>query len=274
MDLSRWAPSIDPYAKWIEKQHFDAAKNWAGRLRAGAESQVEAAVAEAIAWDWLANRVDSIALGSPPGVIGPDLRCVVRGEVFFVEVTNIAREVMTAVTGMPDTELFKGNHGCPADRLHREITGKAVQGAGLDAPYLVFPTTLHWNASSLLTHRGHLEAVLHSRTYLAGEFDTERGEILEPLREETDLKRAAFTATGSATPLRTHVSGALFGPFGLYPGGIDVHGILNPVADHPFDPGLLPDVPFCRFRTWPPDHRIQVEWTDQLDRKDTSGPDA
>ena len=49
LGLHRWAPLIDPYSRWIEKQSFHVAMTWCGLLTAGTRAQVEGAVAAGIA---------------------------------------------------------------------------------------------------------------------------------------------------------------------------------------------------------------------------------
>lgn len=261
-DVQRWAPSIEAYATWLEREDFAAARRWASALRDGASEHVEAAIGEAVAWDWLSNRVDSIELALVPDAKSPDFRCQWNRDVFFVEVSNLSRHAMTEACGMPDHGLFSGFRGSPAVRLHREILNNSEKGLGLGSPYLVFVTTLHWNGSVLLTDRLELASVLHSREFIQGTYDPERGEVVGNLRNVTDFRRAAFTQTRSTRSMRNQVAGALFGPFGFYPDGVDVHGILNPEATHQFDPAILPDVPFARFAVWPPDPHVVIEWSD------------
>jgi hypothetical protein len=228
------------------------------------KEQVEARVAEAIAWDWLVHRVDSMASGSRADGPRPDFRCRVGDRSFSLEVVNICRSAMTEVTGLEDGEIVRfKRYGSAADRLHKAIQDKAGQGLHVQEPYFVFVTTLHRNGSQLLVDRRHLEVVLHSPTSIRGWFDPDRGEVVGPVYEASGFRRAAFTKSGEILPWRRHVSGVLFGPFGLYPQGVRVHGILNPEATHSFDPRLLADAPFCRFLVWPPDPRIVVAWTDE-----------
>ncbi len=40
-----------------------------------------------------------------------------------------------------------------------------------------------------------------------------------------------------------------------------VYGALNPEATYPFDPSLLPDVPFCSFRQWPVSSTLEFSWS-------------
>jgi hypothetical protein len=67
LNLRRWAPSLEPFAEWIDGQNFAQAKLWASELRGGTEEQVEGRVAEEIAWDYCfnsASRTQSQSLGA------------------------------------------------------------------------------------------------------------------------------------------------------------------------------------------------------------------
>ena len=173
---------------------------------------------------------------------------------------------MTAATGMTDAELHSGTYGFPYGRIRRKIHGKATQARNLDAACLTFVCTLHWNGSTLLKDRQHLEWVLSSPEFLTTLFDPERGEVVGPTEEVTDFRAAAFTKSGTIAPWHDSVSGVLFGPFGLVPNEVMVHGILNPTASHRFDPRLLPETPFAYMSEWPPHAEsgtFRISWTDR-----------
>lgn len=219
LDLRKWATSVEPYADWIDRKNSHEAKLWASELRDGSPEQVEGRVAEAVAWDWLVRRVDSIESvhrGSKPV---PDFRCRSGGNHFCIEVANVSRTTMTKVTGLGDGEIVRKAKffGSPAETLHRTILDKGNQGAGLNEPYLVFVTTLHWNASGLLVERFHLASVLDSKEFLQGAYDPKLGQLVGGLRNVVDFRRAAFTKSKTLDRARSHVSGALFGPFGYHP---------------------------------------------------------
>ena len=263
--MRRWAPSIEPYSQWIEQQNFDAAKCWVCALRDSEASQAEAAIAEAVAWDWLAHRVHSIELAYDPARRSPDFKCTSDRGAFFVEVTNVSRPAMTEAMGLEDFETSPSlkHFRLPADRLHQDLLKKAKQGVGLDAAYLVFLTTLHGHASMRMTNRSYAATLLHSEEFLTADFDAEQGCVVGGFRSTVDFNRAAFTRSKTLNGVRAHVSGALLGPFGLYPNDVTVLGILNPEATHPFDRRALPDAPFAQFREWPPRDQVQVVWTDE-----------
>jgi len=57
------------------------------------------------------------------------------------------------------------------------------------------------------------------------------------------------------------ISGFLIGGFGRGVANARVLGGLNPEALRRFDPGILPDIPFCSFREWPVTRYLDFQWT-------------
>lgn len=262
-DLRRWAPSIEAYAEWIDRADFTRAAEWCHRLRSA--DGAEGAVAEAVAWDWLIHRVDKLEATATTNDKTADFECHQAGTSFYVEVTNISRHTMTTDTHLEDsaTNPYRAEprrYTPPFDRLRQSILRKVKKGESSRCPYLVLVTTLHGQGSRCMQDSRVVEAVLHSQTSICGRIDSRGDAIGQPVIA-TDLKRSAFTATQAVTSVRHCVSGALFGPFGLYPKGVDVFGLLHPEPLHAFSPTLLPDVRFCRFAQWPPSSgRVDVEW--------------
>jgi len=215
-------------------------------------------VAEAVAWDFIANRVDEIAAGDV-STGGPDFRCRSAAAEFFVEVTNIARSVVTEHTGLSEFPSGFFRHGDLTALIKREVCSKAGRARQLEVPYVVMVTTLHRGAADCVS-RAHVEHVLHSTTALSGDFDVELGEVVGPLHQVTRMEMSSFTRRYSTDPMRRNVSAVLVAGFGTYP---DVHvlGVLHPDPVRPLDTSGLPDVPFCQFLVWPPDPRVVVGWS-------------
>ncbi len=91
-DIAPWASSVGAYAGWIDHGDSGTPRLWARRLKPADDARVQGTVVEAIAWGFLANKVDAINSGSVPK--GPDFGCRSTGPAFFVEVTNIASPVV------------------------------------------------------------------------------------------------------------------------------------------------------------------------------------
>ena len=59
-DLAPWGPSIRAFADWIDRRDQGAARGWCRRLSSVDDATAEGAVSEAVAWNFLSNRVDEI----------------------------------------------------------------------------------------------------------------------------------------------------------------------------------------------------------------------
>jgi hypothetical protein len=265
LDLSLWSPSITRYADWIMADHPADAREWEHRINAADPPAVEGAVAEAVAWDYLCNRVDRICRFRPePGAArSPDFLCTTSSGDVVVEVTNLSRAHVTKLTNLDDpVRPGSGpkNYASWDRHLKSVLSDKAGQGQGLQLPYVVFVTTLHVEASVLLCSRPHVEMVLHSRPHLRGFID-QNGDAVDEVENVTDFATAAFTRKHSVQPARRHVSAMLVGGFGTYP-DVRVLGLLHPEAERPLKPGVIASTPLCYWREWPPRGEIKVAWTD------------
>ncbi len=109
-----------------------------------------------------------------------------------------------------------------------------------------------------------------SPPHITGNLNPETGEVEGDLYQSTDLTQSVFLsphpingADGSPIAQAKYqpISGFLIGGFGLDSRNVRVLGALNPEASRPFDPTMLPDIPFCSFREWPVTMEIGFEWT-------------
>ncbi len=265
-DLSRWGPSIRAYAEWIAAEDPEEAREWEHRINKKAAPHVEGAVAEAVAWDYLCNRVDEIHRfqATEAGDKRPDFMCRSGDVEFVVEVMNLSRDRVTRRTGLNDPiVLGEGPKNYqPWDReLKTVLTKKATQGKALTMPYVVFVTTLHEEASAILCSKSHAELVLHSRSHLRGFID-KQGDSVGDVQVVTDMATAAFTRKNTTDPARQHISAMLVGGFGTYP-DIRVHGLIHPEAIHPLRPEAIRETPFCFWREWPPGPTVEIAWSDE-----------
>ena len=266
--MSRWASSIAPYADWLNNQRHDVARDFGHRITAEHDDQVEGAVAEAVAWDYLNQCVDEIACFQPASLThrSPDFQCRTNGQEFVVEVTNLSRALVTQRTKLEDPLPREGGLRSYADWTHlvkRELSAKSAQGTGLSVPYVVFVTTLHAGASIHLCSKHHVESILHSPAMIAWDLDGNMQPASE-LYESTDFRFAAFCKAGSAQPERRNLSCVLIGGFGPYNYPTPaVHGLEHPDSVRPLPRGSIRYTPLCYFRVWPPDPRVLVAWTDE-----------
>jgi len=264
-DLSRWAPSIQGYAEWIVADDLAEAREWEHRINQKTAAHVEGAIAEAVAWAYLFPRVDSIRR-FPPSASGrkrPDFLCRAGGEDVVVEVMNLSRDHVTRITGLNDPIVIGAGMKSyqPWDRaLKNVLTRKSAQGTSLTSPYVVFVTTLHWEASVILCDKSHVEMLLHSRSHMRGFID-EHGDPVGEVEVVTDMATAAFTRKNTLVAARQHVSAMLVGGFGTYP-DVRVLGVLHPEALHPLPRAAFSETPLCYWRRWPPAREVEIAWTD------------
>ncbi len=151
---------------------------WSRRLNSGQAEQVEGAVAEAVAWDFLACRSTSARLSEVAGSGGVDFEFESGGRAFLVEVTNISSGAAGDASGMPDTDLFKGFYGLLTKQIRSKVRGKLEQAQQEQQhPLLVLVTTLHWNASHACINRTAVEFAMGSPPRITGRFNPETGAI-------------------------------------------------------------------------------------------------
>ncbi len=271
LDFKRWAPTLTTFAEWLEAEDKAGAENWSRRLKSPQSYHVESAVAEAVIWDYISSRCDSVRLAEVPGVGGADFEFSVAGNQFLVEVTNISIEAAADASTMPDQELFNGNYSLLTKNIRQKVRNKLAQArTQSDHPLLVAVTTLHRNAGRACIDRLTVEFAMGSPPKITSKWNPQTGESEGDLYQSTDLSQSVFL---SPTPVLgpngepiaqakyQPISGFLLGGFGLNPRDVRVFGALNPEATHPFDPKLLPDVPFCLFKDWPVSTSIAFSWT-------------
>lgn len=278
IDLSRWAPSLTAYEKWLRSESEPTVRQWLRKLSGRDPTAVEGAIAEAAAWDFLASHCESCRLHEIPGVGGVDFEFTMRGQSFLVEVTNISTDAATAASGMPDTEMFKGCYGLLTRQLRDKVRTKLSQAAkNPGRPTLIFVTTLHWNAGHICLSHTAIEFAMGSPPKITGRLNRETGATEGELYQSTDLSQSVFLTPSPILGPDGHpvaqarfqpISGFLVGGFGARPEDVRVLGGLNPEAERPFDPTLLPDTPFCSFREWPVRDRIAFKWTITDDEQD------
>lgn len=271
LDLQKWAPSLTAYVKWLAIQNKTAAKQWSNRLKSSQSDQTESAVAEAVMWDYIVSRCESVRLADLPGQGGVDFEFSVNGKQFCVEVTNISIAAATNASRMPDQDSSNGYFSLLTQRIRQKVRNKLTQSRKQTAhPLLVAVTTLHQNASCLCVNRSAVEFAMSSPPKITMRFNPQKGESEGEPYQSTDLSQSVFLSPtlllgpdGEQIVQAKYqpISGFLLGGLGLEPQNVHVFGALNPEAAHPFDPPLLPDIPFCSFKRWPVSTSIEFDWT-------------
>lgn len=263
-------PSIHAYAMWLSKEDAGAARQWCIRCDSPVVSEHEGAIAEAVVYDYLAVQIEEIHRGEVKGKGGPDFRCINGGHEFFVEATNISTPVVETMTGLVD-----GTHGpraySPLTRaINREAQGKAAQfkESNLDAPLVVFVTTLQFTASAVCVRQHHLEHLLIGTPSIQWNIDLRTGEAIDDPRSVADFDSALFVKKGrliGAGPeyFRRHLSAVVVGGFGVAPPRPPVLGVLHPNPLRPFSKAAMSWVPFAHLSPWPPTGDTCVKWSDE-----------
>ncbi len=129
------------FAEWLEGEDKTGAENWSRRLKSSQSYLVESAVAEAVIWDYISSRCDSVRLADVPGVGGADFEFSVAGNQFLVEVTNISIEAAADASAMPDQGLYRARASqSPEILLSATLSALSCSGGR--------STTLTWNSWS------------------------------------------------------------------------------------------------------------------------------
>lgn len=271
INLRNWAPSLTKFADWLAAEDHALGVEWSRKLNSAESTQVEGAVAEAVVWDFVGCRCNSVRLAEVHGQGGVDFEFVIDDQPFLVEVTNISIESAASSSSMPDSGSFKGMYGLLTKRIRQKVRGKFRQARlQTKCPLLVAVTTLHWNASHACVNRQAVEFAMSSPPRITSKWNPKSGECEGDLYQSTDMRQSVFLSPtmvqgADGFPIAQAryqpISGFLLGGFGLRPKEVQVFGALNPVASHPFDLGLLPDIPFCSFKEWPVSSTLDFTWT-------------
>ena len=192
----------------------------------------------------------------------PDFHCERFGNRFYVEVTCLGIEAVTANTGLSDEP---GNDTVSVrlmnDMIFNAAIGKVEQCANLDAPCLVAVGTWHFYASMAFVNRDALAMVLTGKLGVSWRYNSESGEAEGEPREVTNLKGSAFVRPGKADLVdmtRLPISAILVGGLGLRPPR--VLGLLHPEPVRPLDPRWLPQLSFCRLLDGSDRGLFTTEW--------------
>jgi hypothetical protein len=254
--------------KWLESRDRQTTQQWCKKLRSSEQDKIEGAVAEALVWDYLACRTDSVKLIDKSGAGGVDFCFTVQDTDFLIEVTNISIEAATRFSKLPDREIRSGYHSLLTRKIRSKVRNKLQQSRNApDMPLLIAVSTLHRNASISCCTRLGVEFAMSSPPKATIDFNVKTGDATGEVYETTDLQHSVFlhrtddvnrdvAANGHKT-----ISGFLLAGFGVQPEHVEMLGGLNPEAVSPFDPNLLPNEPFCFIDPWPAKEAIALNWT-------------
>lgn len=263
LDLDTWRPTIVAYRNWLAAVSPKTERRFLNILSRGEEPQIEAAVSEAIAWDYLTSRSQAVSLAEDPDSGGPDFKLTTAAGDIVVEVTNISIAAMTEATSLPHKPDYRArSYKLPTGRIKKAVMDKAAQMDRIESPQIVLVSTLHFQASAICFTRRHAVEILLSGRGFAWQVDEESKSPDSQVELTADMKDACFTKRHSTDSCRQNVSAVVLGGFGLTPPAANVLGALNPDALRPLDQSAF-GIPYCRFRRWPPDPApVEVEWTE------------
>lgn len=236
----------EEHRRWLSAFDPQYLKNWERLLNA----DEEAALAESGVRRWLTSQ--SVAAEPNEELTGaeqrPDFKCSSGGGTFYVEVTHIATEKATELTGLSEEANMVVNP-TPLNRAVQAIcTKKTAQCSNQDAPVLVAVGTFHGAAAvfsfsppwpdMILTGMTTTKVIINKRTMSAVD-----------VRQTSELQTAAFLRFEQSNEIcfaRSSISGLLLCGLSLEPAW--VIGVLHPNPVRPFDSTLLPDVAFGRVK--------------------------
>jgi hypothetical protein len=251
---------VEYYYRYLSRNldlilHFEQYKN---RLN----SDAKAAQAEAVMFSLLRAENHEPELFEDTGNGGPDFLCSSARGKFLMEVTSLDSETVSEESGLPME--IKGQGGGAfaliTKKLQAKAKAKASQLGGQHYPGLVAIVSDHVFAGMLLDRP--------SAQYLMTSAPSHNVPLNGgPAYTSTDFKHSAFyqmtgildsSGVPIIKPLRQSISGILL--CAINPAETQVVGLLHPEAVRPFDPTLLPKIPFVRAKAPFTADYIATEW--------------
>jgi hypothetical protein len=230
----------------------------------------EAAEAEAAVFSFLRQAGVNPQPDEDPSLGGLDFLCHPKDAgSFHVEVTSISIATVTKHSGLKHPIVANAAQGFSmiTSQLLNEAVNKAPQLKGKPGARVLAICTQHQWGDILCGTRA-------AENLLAGD-----SKIVVPIGKGAvasyvalDLKNSAFFRFDkgriSVEPARQSISAILLIAFG--PDGSSVVGLLHPAPAIPFDPSLLPKVPFVKVKTWPLGANLSGEWVNLEPRPATA----
>jgi hypothetical protein len=251
-----WENILNSHRSWLSQYDHPTTKQWEGLLN----NQPESATCEALVRYYLASMVDSIEPNNPPG---PDFCCTVGNTRFYVEVTCLTCDKVSRHSGLTDLADDACSYEALTDQIMGEAIGKVRQCSNLDRPCLLAIATLHFAGGQLCFDEVEVEELLTGSPMITRKINRHTSMVDGPIYESTDLNNSAFIRLSKECPsdiehARTCFSGIVLCDFGSRLPRF--FGVLHPQPKHPFNPSLLPTIPFCRIKDGYRKGTMQVEW--------------
>lgn len=259
----------NPYFDALVKEHrhwlspFDSryARNWEKLYAADSEAALtEASVRRMLQSH---NTIVEPSENHDGGRGGPDFRCLVGRNHFYVEVTCISIANAEKRTEVKDgaTGFSPFNVTGMIEAVFNECVNKARQCGDLDAPALVAVGTFHATAAMMGFKKVLVNMVLSGKTSMTWDIDMSTGQQVGETYQTTTLEKAAFLRfdqTQDVEFARSSISGVLLGGVGLR--SLPTIGVLHPHPVRVFDPAILPQIEFGRVELDRTSRNISVKW--------------
>ena len=262
LDNPHWSELADEHRQWFDGFDPQYLANWENLLN----GDVEAAMCEAA----VRRRLQGFGVSVEPNEQltgdcgGPDFRCKVGPDHFYVEVTCISIEAAERKTDIKDElkrECAPFNLMGMTKAIFAKCGNKAPQCANLDAPALVAVGTFHSTAAMATINKVLVGTVLTGKTSMAWNVSTQTGQQVGDTYQVTKLENAAFLRRDPVDEVgfkRSSISGVLLFGLGTLPG--QCLGFLHPNPARPFDPSLLSDIEFGSVEIDRASKELHVRW--------------
>lgn len=262
---------VDSYWVFLARNHYEAHLE---RFKQRLKSDQKAAEAEAVVFCLLWSAKVRPDIFEDPGTGGPDFCCSPHSEdKFLVEVTSLESMAVSLKSKLPQklTGAGSGAYRLITDKLRAVAGSKTKQVANYALPR-VLAITCAYDFAGLLMDRGAARVLMTS----ASTYSVPIGERSLPPSVTTDLRDAAFcrldksnASNWAVIPCRQSISAILL--IQIYPSYTRTVGLLHPEPAIPFNPHLLPQVPYVRFKQWPfVEGSVATEWILGNDQDDSA----
>ena len=199
-----------------------------------------------------------------PSMGGPDYLCHAKNQEFYIEVTCVTADKVTAKSGLSDAPKGACYYAFLTNALRGELSNKVAQCSRLNCPCLVAITTLHLQGGVLCFGERGVEDLLTGTSKVSMKYNMVLGRAVGDPYESTSLEDSAFIrfakgSSGKVEFARDPISGVLLCAFGY--ATREVVGALHPNPNHHFDRTLLPNVRFAKLADGSLDTgKLEVAW--------------
>lgn len=239
-----FSEDIQLYERWLKSENQAVHQFWESRINAVGTERFEPALAEAVSYKELKNRVDSIELHECPSLGGVDFHATKNGNEFLCEVTNISIHTATQSIKQPHRlpkDIETWTTGSITDRIRKKVQSKDSQIAKESLPTVLFISTFHELASRECFDSYDIEMLAIGQKFwtvpkIPGKDFSESQAIAQ-----ADISRSIFYRSDGRLVSRDLCCLLVSGFTRV---NRRVFGIAHPDPPKPFSPSWLPGVSF------------------------------